>query len=100
MTAEERFECHVNNSRKTKSKCPAIENAIKYYGAENFEVITVRWCDTKEDACYWEEVYTKFFKTTNKKYGYNLKEGGLELFSCLLIYVNKTYQNKLTLETM
>ena len=77
LTAEERFECHVNNSRKKKSKCPAIEGAIRKHGAEEFEVITVRWCDTKEDACYWEEVYTKFFKTTNKKYGYNLKEGGL-----------------------
>ncbi|AGE57995.1 GIY-YIG catalytic domain-containing endonuclease [Paramecium bursaria Chlorella virus NW665.2] len=77
LTAEERFECHVNNSRKTKSKCPAIEGAIRKHGAEKFKVITVRWCDTKEDACYWEEVYTKFFKTTKKKYGYNLKEGGL-----------------------
>jgi len=77
LTAEERFECHVNNSRKKKSKCPAIEDAIRHYGAEEFKVITIRWCDTKEDACYWEEVYTKFFKTTNKKYGYNLKEGGL-----------------------
>lgn len=77
LTAKERFECHVNNSRKKKSKCPAIEGAIRKHGAENFKVITVRWCDTKEDACYWEEVYTKFFKTTKKKYGYNLKEGGL-----------------------
>jgi group I intron endonuclease len=77
FTAKKRFDEHVKNSRKKKRKCTAIENAIKYYGAGNFKVITVRWCDTKEDACYWEEVYTKFFKTTNKKYGYNLKEGGL-----------------------
>jgi len=77
LTAEERFECHVNNSRKTKSKCPAIEGAIRKHGAEEFKVVTVRWCDTKEDACYWEKLLIDFFKTTKKKYGYNLKEGGL-----------------------
>ena len=77
LTAEERFECHVNNSRKTTPHCPSIEGAIRRHGAEKFKVITVRWCDTKEDACYWEKLLIDFFKTTNKKYGYNLKEGGL-----------------------
>jgi hypothetical protein len=75
-TAEERFEAHVKNSRKKDRKCAAIEDAIKHYGAENMVVIEVRRCQTQQEACEWEEFYTKFFKTTDKKYGYNLKEGG------------------------
>jgi hypothetical protein len=75
-TAEERFEAHVKNSRGEERRCPGIENAIRKYGAENMIVIEVRRCQTQQEACEWEEFYTNFFKTTDKKYGYNLKEGG------------------------
>lgn len=76
LKPEERFEKHIKNSRQTKRRCPAIENAIRKYGPERMRFIVVRICLTEQEALHYEGLYTKFFKTTDKDYGYNVREGG------------------------
>jgi len=76
LKPEKRFEKHIKNSRQTKRRCPAIENAIRKYGPNKMIFIVVRSCLTEEEALRYEGLYTKFFKTTDKKYGYNVRDGG------------------------
>ena len=72
----ERFYKHLDNSIKVKNHCPAIENAIRCYGAEQMTVVKVRECYSKPEACFWERRYIKYLSTTIKQNGYNLTNGG------------------------
>ena len=51
-------------------------NAIKKYGWKNFEHIILFDNLTLEEASKLECEYIEKYKTLNKKYGYNLKDGG------------------------
>lgn len=77
LKPEKRFKQHIKNSRKKQRRCAAIENAIRFHRPEKMKFIVVRSCLTEEEALHYEGLYTKFFKTTDKNYGYNLCEGGL-----------------------
>lgn len=77
LKPEKRFKQHIKNSRKKQRKCAAIENAIRYHKPEKMKFIVVRSCLTEQEALHYEGLYTKFFKTTDKNYGYNLREGGI-----------------------
>lgn len=76
LKPEERFKQHIKNSRNNQGRCPGIENAIRYHGPDIMKFIVVRCCLTEKEALHYEGLYTKFFKTTDKKYGYNLRDGG------------------------
>lgn len=57
------------------SGCLAINNAIKKYGLENFEISLIEECSSREELNK-KEVY--YIKNLNSLYsnGYNLREGG------------------------
>ena len=51
-------------------------NAIKKYGWENFEHITLEYGLTFEEAIEVEKGYIDLYDSTNRKYGYNVSKGG------------------------
>ena len=55
---------------------PAMANAIKKYGWDNFKHVI--WADnlSKEEACKYEATLIDLFNTNNSKYGYNIRPGG------------------------
>jgi group I intron endonuclease len=66
---------HKYNAFKCSSKYP-FHSALRKYGFENFEWSIIDTAEN-EDKLNGKEVYwIKFYNTTNKKYGYNLTNGG------------------------
>lgn len=51
-------------------------NAIKKYGWKNIQHISICAGLTQEEAQWLEKELIKIWKTTDKKYGYNISEGG------------------------
>ena len=51
-------------------------NAIKKYGWNNIEHEIIAKNLTKNEACEFEKTLIKVLKSNNKKYGYNISEGG------------------------
>ncbi len=74
--ANGRWNCHISEAcTNTKdNQCHYLNNAIRKYGKDAFEVITVGSC-SKDDADHYE---TETIKHYNCLYptGYNLKTGG------------------------
>lgn len=56
--------------------CSVFYNAIKHYGWDGFEHIVYFTNLDKTTAERWEKVLIAHFKTTDRKYGYNLESGG------------------------
>lgn len=52
-----------------------INRARKKYGAENFRYTILTHCSQKE-LNYWEKFYINRLKTNDRRYGYNLTDGG------------------------
>ena len=52
------------------------KRAIKKYGKENFSVIMLVACNSKEELDISERYWISYFNSTNTKIGYNLTEGG------------------------
>lgn len=75
-TIEERFQEHVNSAIYHKDKI-YFHNAIRKYGKESFLLEKI---DESLDRNYalnvLEPKYIKEYKSNNKKYGYNLTNGG------------------------
>ena len=64
-----------------------LKNAINKYGIENFEIIKILdVAFSKKELDIKEKCWIKIFNSNNKKYGYNLTEGGSNASS----YENKT----------
>ena len=64
-----------------------LKNAINKYGIENFEISKILdVAFSKEELDIKEKSWIKIFNSSNKKYGYNLTEGGQNASS----YENKT----------
>lgn len=55
---------------------PAFAHAIVKYGWENIEHEIVSSNLTREEACNFEKLLIEKLGTKNRKYGYNLKDGG------------------------
>lgn len=53
-----------------------FNNAIRKYGWDNFNHVILKNNLSLDMANMWEEFYIRFFRTTDKKYGYNRKFGG------------------------
>lgn len=51
-------------------------NAIHKYGWDNFTHEVLLWGLTEEEACQWEIALIDMHRTNNRKYGYNVSEGG------------------------
>lgn len=61
---------------KGYKKCPAIYKAINKYGWENIQKEIVYENLSEDHAKYLETYLINFYKSNNKKYGYNLTDGG------------------------
>ena len=51
-------------------------NAIKKYGFENFSCEILKQDLSLEEANYWEKFFISFYKSNDRKYGYNITLGG------------------------
>ena len=61
------------------NQCTLFWNAIKKYGWDNFEhIILEDGIQSQSEANEKEKYYIKKYKTTDRKYGYNLQDGGSE----------------------
>jgi hypothetical protein len=94
-----RFNCHVSEAYSQKKKqCFYLNNAIKKYKKENFN-ITILCVSDKNNIDYWEDYYIKEYNTLFPN-GYNLKTGGqnfiptLESRKRVSIGVKKYFYNK------
>lgn len=57
-------------------RSPYFWNAIQKYGWECFDHEILDRDLSREDACVLEKYYIDFYKTHDKKYGYNMTDGG------------------------
>jgi group I intron endonuclease len=70
-----RFRCHISEAFSTKkNQCHYLNNSIRKYGVEKFDVELVECCECV-DACKKETFYIAKFNSLFP-YGYNLKNGG------------------------
>lgn len=76
-TAKRRWIGHVRDSVHGDSNKRHFHNAIKKYGPENFSVTTLHSrIRTEKRLNILEKRYIKKFKSNDRRYGYNLTEGG------------------------
>ena len=72
QSPEKRWGIQGNNYRSS----PYFYNSIQKYGWDNFEHIILFANLTKEEACEKEMALIRFYNMQDKKYGYNIMEGG------------------------
>lgn len=53
-------------------------NAITKYGWDNFSHEIIIDNLSVEEACHYEKLFIKFYHSTDRRYGYNCKDGGLD----------------------
>ena len=75
-----RFRQHISEAfSKKKNQCHYLNNAIRKYGVEDFDVELIEYCDiNKVDER--EKYYIKKFNTLFPN-GFNLKNGGSNVFT-------------------
>jgi group I intron endonuclease len=74
--AQGRWKSHVTEALKGgKDHCTYLNNAIRKYGEENFEVTVLCECADQEEMNQKEDEYIKQYNTMAPD-GYNLREGG------------------------
>lgn len=56
--------------------CIHLNKAIKKYGTDKFQHILLTVCSTQEAADYWEDYFIKHYDSTNRNFGFNIKNGG------------------------
>lgn len=64
------------SSGSNYKESPHLNSAISKYGWDNFEHRIVHSGMTKDDACLLEKHYINYYKSQDKRYGYNIYEGG------------------------
>ena len=69
---EHRFRQHCQN----KSKYSLVYNSIKKHGKENFTIEQIDSALSLDEINEKEVYWIKFFDSTNRKFGYNLRTGG------------------------
>lgn len=72
-TIQERFESHLRKAKQHTNRY--LYDAMNRYGYENFIISQIEECDNSkldEREIYW----IAYYKSNNKKYGYNMTAGG------------------------
>jgi len=59
-----------------------FHKALKKYGIENFDIFTLYECNNHKELNEKEIHYIKKYKTFNKRFGYNLTQGGAGIRGC------------------
>lgn len=68
---------HLTVSRDwTKAKRKYFQLALNKYGIENFEIDILDRCESNEKLNEREKYWIAYYKSNDKKYGYNLTPGG------------------------
>jgi group I intron endonuclease len=73
QSLKKRWQQHICNSSK---KDYHLYNAINKYGVENFKIEAVFYATTKDEMYKKEIELISFYKSNNRKYGYNNSKGG------------------------
>lgn len=77
---EGRFRCHISEAFSTKkNQCHYLNNAIRKYGVDDFVLELIEYCEISESNDK-EIYYIKKF-TSLYPYGFNLKNGGGNVFT-------------------
>jgi group I intron endonuclease len=61
---------------RAKSENTYLYNSFRKYGTQNFTFQIIKECDTEYEALRLERVLIALFNLRDKKYGYNIVEGG------------------------
>ena len=66
----------INSHSYQKSRCGYLPNSIIKYGKDNFIYMEIDNAETLEELNTKEQFWIAYYQSTQKKFGYNLKEGG------------------------
>lgn len=55
---------------------PHLWNAIQLYGRHSFYYEELLCCQTQNDADYYEKYFINLHRSSDRKFGYNIREGG------------------------
>ena len=72
---EHRWSGHKSKLRNNKHQNDYLQKSWNKYGEDNFDFSVICECN-KEDLDNKEIYYIDYYKSTDSKYGYNLREGG------------------------
>ena len=72
--AIKRWQSHINRAMNNICECRLLENAIRKYGFNSFDILIIHTCPI-EELNYWENFYIQEFNTITPN-GYNLMTGG------------------------
>lgn len=72
---EHRWSGHKSKLRNSKHQNDYLQKSWNKYGEDNFDFSVICECN-KEDLDNKEIYYIDYYKSTDSKYGYNLREGG------------------------
>lgn len=75
-TLNERVDEHWNNRNCKQYKNNYFSNALKKYGLEGFEWEEFDSGESIEELNYLEKYWIKWYRSNNRKYGYNGTDGG------------------------
>ena len=77
---EGRFRCHISEAFSTKrNQCHYLNNAIRKYGVDDFVLELIEYCETSDSND--KEIYYIKQLTSLYPYGFNLKNGGGNVFT-------------------
>lgn len=79
VSFNERVYEHTRRALKNKDSI-YFHRAIKKYGKNNFIFEEIDKCESFDELNYFEKYWIKFYRSNNKKYGYNLTSGGRSNF--------------------
>lgn len=75
-TIEQRFAGHIACANNLGKKHSVLHNAIKKYGSDNFKVELLEDNLTEANVDEREIFWISYYKSRNRKFGYNITEGG------------------------
>lgn len=61
--------------------CIHIDSAINKYGKDKFYYDALMYCLDQKEANSWEQEYINFYRSTEPKFGFNLRTGGKDNFT-------------------
>lgn len=70
----ERFNEHIENAKCNKKYI--LSKAIRKYGIENFDIIEIDQCKSKNDINEKEIYWIDYYNSNNRNFGYNMTSGG------------------------
>lgn len=74
-TLEDRLKSYKTSIKDLKRQT-YFENALRKYSIDRFEWEEIDSAESQEELDYFEIYWIKFYRTRDKRYGYNLAEGG------------------------